>query len=159
MCLYGFTSSSSHRHIAETFAHDNEQAGLKRVLIHIYWNDKEYHYFMNAGAFEHEEEILLYDGVNYQVVSVQDPKYQLYKVTEDCDFRDQGIITKGTKVIVVDNKPDEYGGIGIRPLEGDCSNRQWFVKPHKIEFIEEVTNKDSSGKPITVVTLRCGKIE
>lgn len=103
MCLYGFTSTSRHRHIAESFAHENEQAGLKRVLIHIYWNNKEGHYLMNAGAFEHEEEILLYDGVNYRVVSVQDPKYQLYKVNQELDFGVHGIITEGTKVIVIDN--------------------------------------------------------
>ena len=62
---------------------------------------------MNAGAFEHEEEILLYDGKDYQVVSVQDPKYQLYKVTEDIDYGDLGIIPKGTKVIVTNNQPNE----------------------------------------------------
>ena len=158
MCLYGFTSTSRHRHIAETFAHDNEQAGLKRVLIHIYWNRKTSHYFMNAGAFEYEEEILLYDGNSYQVLSVQDHKYQLYKVKEDLDFK-SGTITEGTGVIVVNNQPDEDGDIFIRPLEGDCRNRQWVVPPDMIIFIEEVTNKDSSGKPITVVTLSVGKME
>ncbi len=35
---------------------------------------------MNAGAFEHEEEILLYDGAWFQVLSVLDEQYQRYEV-------------------------------------------------------------------------------
>ena len=30
------------------------------------------HYFLNAGAFDHEEEVLLYDGVSVKVLSVSD---------------------------------------------------------------------------------------
>ena len=60
MCLYGFTSTSRFRSIAESFAFDDKATGLKRVLIHIYCNNnKTDHYYMNLGSFEHEEEILL----------------------------------------------------------------------------------------------------
>ena len=27
------------------------------MLLHIRWKDKEYHYYMNKGAYDHEEEI------------------------------------------------------------------------------------------------------
>ena len=40
MCLYGFTSTSRFRNVAETFAYDDPDAGLQRVLIHIFWNKK-----------------------------------------------------------------------------------------------------------------------
>ena len=62
MCLYGFTSTSRFRNVAETFAYEDPEAGLQRVLIHIFWKYKKAHYYMNKGSFEHEEEILLYDG-------------------------------------------------------------------------------------------------
>ena len=35
---------------------------------------------MNAGAFEHEEEILLRDGTRFKVLSVLDEEYQRYEV-------------------------------------------------------------------------------
>ena len=108
---------------------------------------------MNRGSFEHEEEILLFDGQDYQVVSVQEPKYKLYKLNTDIEYGNLGIMKEGTKVIVTNNQQDEIGAIRIRPLEGQFSGRQWDVFPHMIEFIEEVTNLDSTGNPITVITL------
>ena len=59
MHLFGFTSTSRFRSVAETFAYDDPAAGLQRVLIHIFWNRKTGHYYMNKGSFEQEEEILL----------------------------------------------------------------------------------------------------
>ena len=38
------------------------------------------HYLMNDGAFEHEEEILLYDGLEFVVLSVLDEEFQQYQV-------------------------------------------------------------------------------
>ena len=108
---------------------------------------------MNKGSFEHEKEILLMDGEAYKVVSIQDPKYNLYKVTRECDFGDGEIIKEGSEVIVTNYEPDEYGWISIRPLEGELSRKQWGVPPHMIQFIKEVTNLDSTGNPITVITL------
>ena len=70
MCLYGFTSTSRHRNIAESFSFENAEAGMRRVLIRIFWEGKTDHYYMNQGSFEHEEEILLMDGLNYAVVSI-----------------------------------------------------------------------------------------
>ena len=62
MRLFGYTSTSRFRSAAESFAFSNEHSKTKRVCFHIHWEDAESHFFMNAGAFEHEEEILLADG-------------------------------------------------------------------------------------------------
>jgi len=35
---------------------------------------------MSSGAFDHEEEILLYDGTDFFVLSVLDEQYQLYEI-------------------------------------------------------------------------------
>ena len=141
MCLYGFTSTSRFRSIAESFAFENKADGLKRVLIHIHWiNVNNDHYYMNLGSFEHEEEILLYDGINYKVMSVQDPKYKLYRVTQDLDFpnldfpKNKKFIKKGTKVLLVNDQPEEkYGYIVIKPLEGEISGPV-LLPPQMIEF-------------------------
>ncbi len=48
--------------------------GFKRVLLHIHWIDAYGHYSIDKGAYGHEE-ILLYDGALYTVLTVQDPLY------------------------------------------------------------------------------------
>ena len=62
MCLFGYTSTSRTRSVAESFAYSNEYTKTKRVCFHIHWEDAYHHFFMNAGAFNDEEEILLFDG-------------------------------------------------------------------------------------------------
>ena len=76
MRFFGYTSTSLIRSTAESFAFSNEKS--KRVCFHINWEDARDHYYMNAGAFDEEEEILLYDGVVFRVHSVLDEQYQGY---------------------------------------------------------------------------------
>ena len=80
MRLYGFTSTSRKLNEAEKFAFANEYTGAKRVVFQIHWEAIHDHYFMNAGAFDHEEEILLYDGAGFGVLSVVDEEYQPYEI-------------------------------------------------------------------------------
>ena len=40
-------------------------------MYQILWNNKESHYFLNAGAYDHEEEIILMDGAVVIVESVE----------------------------------------------------------------------------------------
>lgn len=47
MRLYGWTSTSRNKSAAESFAYNNPNGGLKRVLLHIYWNQYYNHYYMN----------------------------------------------------------------------------------------------------------------
>ena len=56
---------------------------------------------MNHGAFDHEEEILLYDGAAFGVVSVRDEQYQLYELQ---NMEEHGVAhLNGTKCVVVND--------------------------------------------------------
>jgi len=70
--LFGYTSCSLDRNAAEKFAWDNANSGHHKVLFNIKWNYSYYNYYMNAGAYDHEEEVLLMDGVDVKVKSVED---------------------------------------------------------------------------------------
>ena len=86
---------------------------------------------MNKGAFSHEEEILLFDGLSYGVMSVQDTEYKQYKVKEDTNYTASGdplFIKKGTLVQITNDKPDEDGDIKIKLIEGEASTRKLFFK-------------------------------
>ena len=54
-------------------------------------------------------------------------------------------MNKGTKVLLINGKPNEDGTIRIRPLEGEISKKHWHLKPRMIEFCDIVDNKDSKG--------------
>ena len=43
-----------------------------KVLFHIKWSHPTSHYFLNAGAYDHEQEILLADGASLNVFSMED---------------------------------------------------------------------------------------
>ena len=48
------------------------------------------------------------------VLSVQDPKYNVYRLTEDIEYEDGTIIKEGTKVLsLVNDPPNEDGDIWI----------------------------------------------
>ena len=80
MRLYGYTSTTRQLDQAYKFAFANEHTGAKRVVFHIHWKSVDDHYFMNAGAFDHEEEILLSDGSQFHVLSVLDEEYELSEI-------------------------------------------------------------------------------
>ena len=69
--LHGYISTSLKRDEAEKFAWENADSGHQRVLFHIKWDNSREYYYMNAGAFDHEEEILLLDGAECIVESVE----------------------------------------------------------------------------------------
>ena len=60
--LHGYTSTSLSQDIALSFAWENNKTGHSKVLLHIKWLDFEDAYFLDAGAFDHEKEVLLKDG-------------------------------------------------------------------------------------------------
>ena len=70
--LFGFTSTSLDKNQATTFAWTNEESRHQKVLFHFKWNGKRQHYFLDAGAYDDEKEILLVDGVAQFVHSVED---------------------------------------------------------------------------------------
>ena len=70
--LHGYTSTSLKKDTALNFAWENKNSGHEKVLFHIQWHQKFRCYFLNAGAFDHEEEVLLYDGAPLTVLEVTD---------------------------------------------------------------------------------------
>ena len=72
--LFGYTSTSLSKNEAEGFAWENKHSGHHKVLFHIKWDGVSNHYYLNAGAYDHEQEILLVDGVRMIVISVEDAK-------------------------------------------------------------------------------------
>lgn len=70
--LFGFTSTSLDQNVAMKFAWENTNTGHKKVLFHIKWDDDIGHYYLNAGAYDSEKEVLLYDGAKLFVHSVED---------------------------------------------------------------------------------------
>lgn len=97
MRLYGYTSTSRKRNEAESFAFSNESDGIKKVVLHIHWYDADDHYYMNSGAYDHEEEILLNDGTAFRVLSVLDEKYNLYEIY---GFEEQAKVLNGSKCVI-----------------------------------------------------------
>ena len=98
MRLFGYTSTSRTRSVAESFAYSNEHSKTNRVCFHIHWENATQHYFMNAGAFADEEEILLTDGAAFDVLSVLDHEYQRYEIQKE------GSEHNGAKCVIVDNQ-------------------------------------------------------
>ena len=117
MRLFGYISTSRDRKVAEKFAYSNKEAGLKKVLFVIHWFDHTCHYFMNTGAYNHEEEILLYDGTIFQVVSVQDEDYEEFTLQNVHTMDGFGPEYNGVKAIKVFE--DEDGDSKVKLLEGD----------------------------------------
>ena len=61
--LFGFTSTTVNKDLAETFMCGDKETGKEKVLFHIDWHEKMAHYYLNAGAFENEDEVVLMDGI------------------------------------------------------------------------------------------------
>ena len=57
--------------VALNFAWQNKQSGHQKVLFFLDWNNTHNHYFLNAGAYDYEEELLIKDGTYARVVSVE----------------------------------------------------------------------------------------
>jgi hypothetical protein len=74
--LFGYTSTSVNQNVALGFAWQNKDSGHTKVLFHIKWDSPNgyAHYYLNAGAFDSEKEVLLADGVKVKVESVDEVK-------------------------------------------------------------------------------------
>ena len=72
--LFGYTSTSLTQSNAESFMWEDEDTGHQKVLFHFLWDLEFYNYFLDGGAYDHENEVLLVDGCEVQVMSVEDFK-------------------------------------------------------------------------------------
>ena len=57
--------------VALDFAWQDKHSGHQKVLFHLNWNYYHSHYFLNAGAYDYEEEVILVDGTFANVISVE----------------------------------------------------------------------------------------
>lgn len=91
------------------FMWDNQETGHHKVLFHVQWDLRTCHYYMNAGAYDHEEEVLLYDGVGLKVEDVSEvldkagkgslQNFDYYDSEEDDDVLDEN--ANGLKVSIM----------------------------------------------------------
>ena len=68
--LFGYTSTSTSYNQAMSFAWQDGTTGHKKVLFQIHWNNPLNHYYLDAGAYDYEQEIVLRDGVHLFVFEV-----------------------------------------------------------------------------------------
>ena len=69
--FFGYTSFSLVDSVALGFAWQDKHSGHQKVLFHLNWNNDIDHYFLNAGAYDYESEVLLLDGTYAYVISVE----------------------------------------------------------------------------------------
>ncbi len=72
--LFGYSSCSLSESTALSFAWDNKDSGHSKVLLHFDWKTPFSNYFLNAGAYDHEEEVLIFDGAYVKVIAVSEIK-------------------------------------------------------------------------------------
>ena len=60
--LFGFTSTSQVESVAKNFAWDNTESGHHKVVFEIHYEDNWGKYYLNGGAYDYEEEVLIRDG-------------------------------------------------------------------------------------------------
>ena len=70
--LHGFTSCSLDQRVAMSFAWDDQETSHTKVLVRFKWMSKYNAYYMDAGTYDFEEEVLLFDGALVYVESVQE---------------------------------------------------------------------------------------
>ena len=68
--LRGYTSTTLQKSMALTFACEEPKTGHQKVLFLFKWMDKSDAFFLIAGAFDHEYEVVIYDGAQFLVESV-----------------------------------------------------------------------------------------
>lgn len=70
--LFGYVSTSLDRSAAEGFAYKDPATGKTPVLYIFKWARGSDYYLMDMGAFRHEQEVLLCDGLTFEVLSVKE---------------------------------------------------------------------------------------
>ena len=55
-----------------SFAWKDDTTGHKKVLFKIHWDEYRFHYYLDAGAYDYEREIVLSDSVKLYVTEVRD---------------------------------------------------------------------------------------
>ena len=72
--LPGYTSCLLDKSRAMLFAWEDANSGHQKVVVHIKWKYRHSLYFFDAGAYDHEQEVVLTNGVHISVESVEEIK-------------------------------------------------------------------------------------
>ena len=70
MAMTGFISTSMDREQAEGFVWANPQLHKEQTLYEINWKSGRTYYSMDMSDFPDEKEIILFDGLRYEVKSI-----------------------------------------------------------------------------------------
>ena len=70
--MFGNTSTSTSKDQAKSFAWENKTTGHHKVLFQINWDRESLHYYLNAGAYDYEQEIVLLDAAHLFVFEVRE---------------------------------------------------------------------------------------
>lgn len=71
MRFFGQVSTTEDRDSADQFAWENQDEGKVKVVYKIHFKSDSNYYVMDMGSYNHEEEILLRDGLDFIVESVE----------------------------------------------------------------------------------------
>ena len=75
ICFPGYSSWFLQKSRAMSFMWEDVNTGHQKVLFHLKWMDKEEIIFLDAGAYDHEEEILFCERIKPLIVeSVEEIK-------------------------------------------------------------------------------------
>ena len=74
--LTGFISTSMDRKAAESFAWSSKDSGHQQTIFEIMWKYAHGYYVMDMSAFPDEQEVLLFDGSRFEVVSVTQTQHK-----------------------------------------------------------------------------------
>ena len=69
---------------AQKFAWSNDKTGHEATIFEIMWKKNSEYYLMDMSAFPDEKEVLLHDGLKYEVISAE--------TTQDKDGKTQNFI-------------------------------------------------------------------
>ena len=72
MAMTGFISTSMDRAQAEGFVWANPQLHKEQTLFEIHWKSYVNYYSMDMSDFPDEKEIILYDGLRFEVKSIDE---------------------------------------------------------------------------------------
>ena len=72
--LFGYTSCSLDKSTAFSFVWEDQLTRHFKVLFHIKYKKNYQAYFVDTGAYDSENEVVLFDGVHLKVDSVKEVK-------------------------------------------------------------------------------------
>lgn len=71
MFLFGFTSTTLDKKLAESYIKYDEDCSYSPCLIQIDWKSSYGYFLLDIGAFPNEKEVIISDGLAFKVLSIE----------------------------------------------------------------------------------------